>query len=123
MSRVDLKSMTVEELVNRFARLGIEQDQAQLHSNIRRVNRLFDEIEVIKAELKARGDDARNALQALHTHPNMQVRLKAAIATLGVARSSARKVLEDIIDAKEYPQTANASGILSALDEGSYVPD
>jgi hypothetical protein len=123
MSGVDLKSMSVEELVDRFAKLGIEQDQAQLFSNIPRVNRLYDEIEMIKAVLKSRDGDARKALVALHVHPNMQVRLKAAIATLGVARSSARRVLDDIISAEEYPQTANARGILRALDEGRFVPD
>jgi protein-arginine kinase activator protein McsA len=118
-----LVEMTANELVSRFAELSLEQDAALLRDDIRRINRLFDDIEAIEAELKGRKDDQRTALLTLYTHPNAQVRLKASLATLAVAPNAAREVLQEIIERKEYPQTADARGMLRALDEGRYVPE
>jgi hypothetical protein len=123
MSRVDLKSRTVEELVERFAALAIEQDEAGLHDDIPRVNRLYRQIKTIEAELKSRSGDQRTALLTLYPHPNAQVRLRAALATLAVALTSARAVLQELIERKEYPQMADAVGMLRALEQGRYVPE
>jgi hypothetical protein len=123
MTAMKLAEMTANELVNRFEALSLEQDAALLRDDIRRINRLFDEIEAIEAQLKARNGDQRTALLTLYTHPNAQVRLKASLATLAVAPNAAREVLQEIIERKEYPQTVNARGMLRALDEGRYVPE
>jgi hypothetical protein len=123
MSRADVKSMSVKELVDRFASLAIEQDDAELWSNIRRVNQLYREIEMVEVELKSRSGDQRTALLTLYSHPNAQVRLKAALATLAVCPTAARAVLQEIIERKEYPQMADAIGMLRALDAGRYVPE
>jgi hypothetical protein len=114
--------MTADELVLRFAALAIEQDDAGLHDDIPRVNRLYDQLEMIESELKSRSGDQRTALLTLYTHPNAQVRLKSALATLAVALASARAVLQEIIERNEYPQLADARGMLRALDAGRYVP-
>lgn len=57
----------------------------------------------------------RTALLSLHEHPNAQVRLKAATATLAVAPVAARQTLQRIVDAKEFPQAAQAGFILVSL--------
>jgi hypothetical protein len=123
MSRVDPKSMTVAELVERLATLAIEQDKADLYEDIPRINRLYRQIKAIEAELKTRSGDQRTALAALYTHANAQVRLRAALATLAVAPNAARAILQEIIERNEYPQIANARGMLRALDAGRYVPE
>ncbi|HEV7842239.1 MAG TPA: DUF2019 domain-containing protein, partial [Pyrinomonadaceae bacterium] len=65
----------------------------------------------------------RTALLTLYTHPNAQVRLRAALATLAVASNDARTVLQELIERNEYPQLADARGMLRALDAGRYVPE
>jgi hypothetical protein len=56
-------------------------------------------------------------------HPNAQVRLKAATATLAVAPEAARQTLQIISDRQEYPQAADARGMMRAVDKGTYVPE
>ncbi len=109
-------------LVDRFVRLAIAQDRALLEDDVARFNRLFDQIEAIKAELKACSGDQRSALLPLYTHANPQVRLKAAIAILAIAPGAAQDTLRKIIDQREYPQAAYARGMLRALEEGRFVP-
>jgi hypothetical protein len=48
--------------------------------------------------------------------------LKAALATLAVAPEAARATLQLISDRQEYPQAADARGMMRAIDEGTYVP-
>src|SRR5215218_10331893 len=106
MGKVNLESMTPGELVLHFATLAIEQDHAGLYDDIPRVNRLYDQLKMIETELKARGEDQRTALLTLYTHPDAQVRLRAALAALAVAANHARAVLQEIIERNEYPQLA-----------------
>jgi hypothetical protein len=86
------------ELVERFARCAIEQDQAGLHDDIPRVNRLYDHLEMLEAELKSCGGDQWTALLTLYAHANAHVRLKAELATLAVTPNAAREVLQKIIE-------------------------
>ena len=95
MTVVNLVNLTVPQLVDRFAAMGVEQDNALLLDEYTSFNRLFDQMEAIKAELKSRDGDQRSALLTLFDHPNMQVRLKAAKATLAVAPDAARRMLRD----------------------------
>jgi|GEM_PF-1269281 len=98
-----LVQMSVEALVDRFAALAMAQDEAILDDDIGEVNRLFAKIEAVKTELKTRPGDQRTALLRLYEHPNLQVRLKAAEATLAVAPEKARKMLEVSIRRREMP--------------------
>jgi hypothetical protein len=77
----------------------------------------------VDQELRARRREARLALLKLYDHSNMQVRVKAAIKTLGVAPEAARKVLEAIRASKWHPQAMDAGMTLRGLDSGQYKPD
>src|SRR4051794_29489504 len=118
MKTARLQDMSVTDLVERFVAIALAQDEALRWDEIGKYNRLYDQMEEVKAELKNRASDERHALLPLHTHPNAQVRLKAAIATLAVAPESAGLVLQAISDREEYPQAAYARGMLRALEEG-----
>lgn len=122
MKRIALQEMTVEQLVERFATMALEQDEALLMDEIGKYNRLYDKMEELEQELKGRDSDQRRLLLSLLDHPNAEVRLKAAIATLAIEPETARKVLQSISDSNEYPQAAYARGMMSALDAGRYIP-
>jgi hypothetical protein len=114
--------MTLDELVERFTKISLEQDDALLGSEISRFNRLFDQKIAVVNELKSRSGDQRELLLKLFTHPNAQVRLNAAKATLAVAYSAARAQLLAIADSREYPQAGDAGMSLDGLDDGTYKP-
>ena len=118
MKRVKLEDMTIDELVERFAEIGIAQDQAELMGEIGKFNSLYRQMDATEKELRRRGQAARLALLRLYEHPNMQVRLNAAKRTLGVAPKSARKVIQAIYDSKWYPQAGDAGMTLSKSGQG-----
>lgn len=117
--RIDVPT---SELVDRFVKIALAQDEAQLYGYFKRYNQLYEENEQLEAELKNRSGDERRLLAPLYEHPNAQVRLNAALATLAVNPEAARRTLQIISDRDEYPQAADARGMMRALDEGSYVP-
>jgi Domain of unknown function (DUF2019) len=123
MRRTNLKSMTIDQLVDRFAEIGIAQDDALWESKYAKFNRLFDRMNEVDLELRSRGLDARLALLRLYNHRNIQVRMKAATRTLAVAPVEARKLLEDISKSGFYPQAGDAGMTLFNLDEGVFKPD
>jgi hypothetical protein len=114
--------MTTKELVDRFAAIGLAQDQALLGGEIAKFNRLFEQMAGVANELKARDGDQRTALMTLYDYPNMQVRLKAAIHTLAVAPVAARQQLEAIAETHWMPQAGDAGMSLSNLDIGIFKP-
>jgi hypothetical protein len=118
-----LKTMTVEQLVDRFAELGVAQDEAELYSRITLVNRLYRQMDAIDKELRARGSEARLALTKLFMHPNMQVKVQAAKFSLGVVPEAARNLLEEISISRHYPQAGDAGMSLVNLDRGIFKPD
>jgi Domain of unknown function (DUF2019) len=122
MKRVQLGSMTIADLVERFAQIGVTQDQALLGGEIAKFNRLFDQMGAVSNELKSREGDQRRALMVLYNYPNIQVRLKAAKHTLAVAPVEARKQLEAIADTHWMPQAGDAGMSLSFLDRGVFKP-
>ena len=93
-----------------------------LREDIKRVNRLFDRLEDIEAELKTRPGDHRRALLDLYNHPNPQVRVKAIKATLAVSPGIARRALEKLRQSREYPQSMEAGMSIRALDNGTFKP-
>ncbi|HEY0330229.1 MAG TPA: DUF2019 domain-containing protein [Rhodopseudomonas sp.] len=122
MPAKDLQQISVETLVARFAKIGIAQDAAVLGGEIAKYNRLFGRMQQVSAELKRRPGDQRRALLALYDHPNMQVRLMAAIHTLAVAPAQARAELRQIADAKWLVQSLDAGMTLRNLDWGVFKP-
>mgnify|MGYP005810870763 CR=1 FL=1 len=123
MKRVKLDDMTIEALVERFAEIGIAQDEALFHDQYSKYNRLYDKMVAVDGELRRRGIEARRALGRLYSHPNVQVRLKAASRTLAVFPIEARQVLQSIYDSKWYLQSGHAGMTLEALDDGTFKPN
>lgn len=121
MTQDKLPQMTVEQLAQRFLDITVQQHRAEIGDDNAAYNRLYRQMEAVEKELKARTGDQRRALLPLYSHPKAQVRLMAAVATLAIAPAAARQVLQLISDRNEYPQAADARGIMRALDEGSFV--
>jgi hypothetical protein len=122
MTSDDMRTMTVEQLIERFVGIALEQDKAITLDDSATFNKLYSRMELVKSELRSRSGDQRRALLPLLEHANAQVRLKAAIALLAIEPIAARETLQNISDNKEYPQMADARGMMRALDEGRYVP-
>lgn len=122
MISAKLKGMPIENLLARFAEIGIAQDGALLENNFSKYSRLYRQMDQIDDELRARGRDARLALTRLFDHPNLQVRLRAAVRALGVAPLQARKVIEVIAGSQIFPQAGDAGMLLSGLDDGTFTP-
>jgi hypothetical protein len=122
VKRGGLTDLTVEELVERFTVIGVEQNKALLSDEIAKFNRLFDQMIAVESELKKRNGDQRRRLLLLFDHPDMQVRLNAAKATLAVAPHAARQMLERIKAWRRQPQAGDAGMCLINLDRGIFVP-
>jgi hypothetical protein len=118
MKHTGPQNMKTEQLVDRFTGIALKQDQALDADDNAKYNLLFDQLTEIMAELMARPIEQRRTLMALYDHPNAQVRYKAAVATIDFAPQSARQVFEIISQRNEYPQAADARGMIKALDEG-----
>jgi ParB-like chromosome segregation protein Spo0J len=118
----ELQGMTVEQLVERFVVIALDQDKALLRREHARFNRLFDEMEAVEGELKARDGDQRQALLSLYDHPNTQVRVKAVKATLAVAPEPALRQLKEIAESRKYPQAGEAGMSLLNLERGIFKP-
>ncbi len=123
MKQVKLEELTIDELLERFAEIGVAQDKAELMGEISKYNSLYRQMDDVDQELRKRGTSARLALLRLYSHPNIQVRLKAAIRTLAIAPDAARSALQGIKETHSYPQAADASLFLRDFDNGSYKPD
>ena len=122
MSPRNPKTSTVPDLVALFIALGLDQYQARLRNEQKRLNRATLEMFDVCEELKARAGDQRSALLSLYSHPNLQVRLMAAKLTLAVAPAAAKQLLQEIADSKEYPQAGDAGMSLWALKQGIFWP-
>lgn len=122
MSPQLLKDMPVVELVDQFTEITLRQYDAALFDNITKYNSLVDQMLAVADELKSRPGDQRSALVPLLVHPNRQVRLMAAEFTLALAPVASRQTLQELSDAKVYPQSAYAMGTLRALQRGDRKP-
>jgi hypothetical protein len=114
--------MPVVELVDQFTEITLRQYDAALFGNITKYNSLVDQMLAVADELKSRPGDQRSALVPLLVHPNRQVRLMAAEFTLTLAPVASRQALQELSDAKVYPQSAYAMGTLRALERGDRKP-
>jgi len=66
MKRAELQDITVNQLVERFTAITLDQDKALLRNEYAKFNRLFEQMEDVKRELKARDGDQRRALLPLY---------------------------------------------------------
>jgi hypothetical protein len=123
MKRVDLKTMSVAGLVDRFIALGLKQDKAIGGNEIGKYNSLYMQMMSVTLELKSRENDQRRALLPLYFHTNMEVRLRAVKATMAIAPVAARQQLEDIYASGWQPQAGSAGMSLENLDSGIWKPD
>jgi len=122
MMRAKLRNMSTEDLVDLFVRIALDQDRAVRRDDNATFGRLFEQMDAVKEELKRRPGDQRCALIDLHNHPNVQVRLKSAIATLAIVPDKARQLLQVIADSREYPQAGDAGMTLYSLEQGIFKP-
>lgn len=122
MQGAKLSAMTVDQLVKRFVEIAQEQDEALLMNDTAKFNALYWQMDAVKEELKMRVGDQRRALLSLYNHPNMQVRVKAAKATLAIAPQAARTALEAIKASEWQPQALEADMSLWNLDRGIFKP-
>jgi hypothetical protein len=122
MKATQLQDMSIKHLTECFVEIGIAQDQALLADDLTRFNRLFDQMQAIVQELRARDGDQRRALLALYDHPNMQVRLKAVKNTLALSPQAGRAMLEEIANSNHFPQAGEAGMSLTNLDQGVFKP-
>jgi hypothetical protein len=122
VKRKALQDLSIVQLVSTFEQIALAQDKALLMDEIAKYNRLYGEMDALKHELRNRTGDQRRALMSLYDHPNAQVRLKAAVATLAISYEPARKVLQAIVDSGEQPQALHAGMTLRNLDDGVFKP-
>lgn len=122
MKSLELQNLSSDELVDRFALIALDQDEAMLMDDNTKFARLYWQMEAVEQELKARAGDQRRLLLRLYEHSNMQTRLTAAKATLAIAPDAARALLRDIADSGWQPQAGDAGMSLWNLDRGIFKP-
>lgn len=120
MNRGALSALSADDLVVRFEDAAIQQAYELDAGRQSEVNRLYWILNDIRDELKRRKGDQRRALLILYDHPNPQVSLKAAKATLAVEPALARAKLQQIRDMRHYPQSLEAGMSLWNLETGVY---
>ncbi len=117
-----ISQMTTSELVEKFSEITIAQDEAELRGKMAKYNRLFKQMRDVVGELKARDGDLRRQLLSLFDHPNLHVRVQAAMLTLAVAPVEARAQLEILAASGRLPYSADAGMCLWNLDRGVFKP-
>jgi hypothetical protein len=90
-----LEPLTVDQLVDRFIAMAIEENEAD---GIEAVDRVYWQIDAVERELERRAGDQRRALLPLYTHPDVRVRYRAAEATRALAPELARDRLLAVDD-------------------------
>lgn len=119
---VALDKMSTVELTKMFAGFAIQQYDHILIGEIKQINRYYDKMKAIELELKSRPGDQRSVLMALYDNPNPNVKVKAAKATLAIAPTAARQVLETVAATCYGPEKLEAGMSLTNLDLGIYKP-
>lgn len=122
MKKPGLQDLSNAELTQQFAAAAAKQENAILENDIAESIRLVWRLKAIQDELKQRPEDQRSVLMQLYRHPNMQVRLHAAKATLALAPQAAREQLEAIKASEWMPAAGDAASSLRYLDRGIYKP-
>ena len=119
MKRCDLTDLTLDQLVDRYAEIGVAQYDVLRNKPISQFRPLFDRQIEVDEELRRRGVEARLALLRLYDHPNIQVRLNVAQETYRVAPEQAVALLKQIAQTETYPQAADARLSLENIANGT----
>ncbi|WP_045368030.1 DUF2019 domain-containing protein [Methyloceanibacter caenitepidi] len=123
MTRIDLKKLTLEELVERFVALSLAEEDAVLYGDSSDYyNQLFRKEQAVVGELRSRPQDARRVLTTLYNHDSQWVRMNAAKNTLALAPDQALRVLQAIEASKLQPYAGHAGMTLWTLEEGIFKP-
>src|SRR5665213_4269202 len=109
-----LENDTVDELLNKYAKICVAQDHALFYDEYKTFSKLYEEMASIDRELRRRGTAARLALCRLFDHPNLQVRLQAAKESLAVASTDSLNVIKAIAESRIAPQALDAGMTLIA---------
>jgi Domain of unknown function (DUF2019) len=117
MTRANVEDMRIDQLVEQFTVVAAAEYDALEKGDREKFRGLFRQMTDVMNELKSRPIEQRRALMALYQHPNPQVRYEAAFATSDFAAEAARLVFEIIIERNEYPQAADARGMIRELDK------
>ena len=123
MKKPSFQSQSIPELIAAYERIGIEQYDAIEDDKTSLYNKLYKLQRDIMNELIFRGFDARAQITKFLDHPNIQVRVYAAIDSLVVAPEAARAVLQEIRLSRIAPQCIDAGFIIIGLDDGSFIPE
>ena len=112
MTSVDLSRLSVAQLLDRFVKLCLQDEEAANSAWVSECDRLVVQISDVKKELQKRPGNQHGALVALFTHPNLQVRYHAAANLMSIMPVEARLQMEAIADSKVYPIAGHAGTYL-----------
>lgn len=129
----NVRDMNVQALITRFAQVAERLSEVNFElvspldmpgreDFVRESEQLYAQLKIVDTELRSRGREARLALLQLFENPTLEVRLQAALCSLGVAPTVARAQLEQIA-ATGWMEAISARGTLEALDKGTFKPD
>jgi uncharacterized protein YwqG len=114
--------MTLKDLIDEFAQNVAAQTDAIWRGDARTGNKHARRYWAAFEKLRARGDQGRDALAVLLTHPRMDVRVEAAAHLLRYRTAEARAVLEEAA-AKEGMIPFIASQVLKNWEQGTWALD
>lgn len=118
-----IRDISVQELLDRFVDVCLDQEDALSDEDYDKFNRLYDVRMDIQDELKRRGDKARRSLLRLYDHPNLTVQMFAAAATAGLEREAALAKLREIGARRDFLDSIRANSMATRLEEGAWDPD
>jgi hypothetical protein len=111
--------MSLQELVDRFEQISVEEGNAYADLEIARSNRLTMRRRALLSEMRHRPGDARSLLFRLYDHRHPQVRLNVAKSTYALNPQEARAAMQSIVDSKLFPWAGDAGMSLVTLDNGT----
>lgn len=114
--------MTIETLVEAFARHTAEQTDAIFRGDAKTGNKHARKRIAAFKKLRAQGDAGRDALAVLFKHPRRDVRVMAAVYLLRHRTEEAKAVLEEVAKG-EGLAAFEASEALKRWDEGTWSLD
>jgi hypothetical protein len=112
----DLKTLSNNDLVERFRAYALEEVVALLDSDIPRVTTLYWKKDAIDNELRSRGPEARRALLTLLDDESLRVRLEAARRLLVDNPEKALQAIKDVVASHQMPEAGDAGMLLLELE-------
>lgn len=116
MTKQEWSALSNEELAKQFQEISVEQFEAELESDIRRIVLFARQVIAIGDVLEERGAAALRTLLPLLDHQNAQVRLNAAVKLKLVERERATATLKALAERGPSAQRG-AAGMSLYYDE------